>query len=41
VRECPEDAIKADLSEVEKRIRDRTKQFNEQPLSQIFYQTMI
>lgn len=37
VRECPEDAIRADLSGVEGRIRERAKQFDEQPLSQIFY----
>ena len=37
VRECPEDAIKADLSTAETRIRERVKQFDEQPLSQIFY----
>lgn len=41
VRECPEDAIRADLSGAEARIRDRVKQFDEQPLSQIFYQTII
>lgn len=37
VRECPEDAIRADLSGAEARIRDRVKQFDEQPLSQVFY----
>jgi len=37
VRECPEDAIRADFSETEARIRARVKQFDEQPLSQIFY----
>lgn len=41
VRECPEDAIQADLSGAEARIRNRVKQFDEQPLSQIFYQTII
>lgn len=37
VRECPEDAIRSDLSGLEARIRERVKQFDEQPLSQIFY----
>jgi ferredoxin/flavodoxin len=37
VRECPEEAIRVDLSGVEARIRERVKQFDEQPLSQIFY----
>lgn len=37
VRECPEDALQADLSVVEERIRERARQFDEQPLSQVFY----
>lgn len=36
VRECPEDAIEADLSPLDSRIRGRARQFDEQPLSQIF-----
>ena len=37
VRDCPEQAIEADMSMVAERIRERVQQFNEQPLSQIFY----
>ena len=39
VRECPEEALRADLSVVEERIRERARQFDEQPLSQVFYQS--
>jgi hypothetical protein len=37
VRECPEDAIQADLSGAETPIRDPAKLFDEQPLRQIFH----
>ncbi len=36
MKKCPEQAIKADLSEVWMRIKDRAKFFSERPLSQIF-----
>jgi len=37
VRECPEDAIEADFSPLDARIRAKAKQFDEQPLSQTFF----
>lgn len=36
VRECPEDAIKVDLSQLEARIKDRSEQFKERPFTKIF-----
>lgn len=36
VRLCPEDAISADLSALEKQIRDRADKFKEKPFSEIF-----
>ncbi len=36
VRDCPEEAIKADFSLIEERIRDRAKQVSERPFTQIF-----
>lgn len=35
-RECPEEAIEVDLSPMEHRIRERAKQFAEEPSSEIF-----
>lgn len=35
--QCPEEALRADLSVVEERIRERARTFDEQPLSQVFY----
>lgn len=40
VRGCPQEALRADLSVVEKRIRERARTFDEQPLSQIFYTSL-
>jgi len=36
MKKCPEEAIKADLSEIWQRIRDRAAFFSERPYSQIF-----
>ena len=36
VRGCPEEAVIADLTPAEERIRGRAKQFNERPFTQIF-----
>lgn len=36
MRECPEDAIKADLSPIEARIRARAEQLSERPFTKIF-----
>ncbi|MBL0715869.1 MAG: 4Fe-4S binding protein [Desulfosarcina sp.] len=37
VRDCPENAIRVELSTAENRIRARVKQFDEKPLSQVFF----
>lgn len=37
VRDCPEEAIIADLTPVAERIRDKAKQFDERPFTQIFF----
>jgi ferredoxin/flavodoxin len=37
LKKCPEYAIRADLSEIWKRIKDRAAFFSEQPCTQVFY----
>ena len=37
IARLPEEALRADLSVVEERIRERARTFDEQPLSQVFY----